>query len=139
MAFNAHDFVDAWRSGRELKGKNVDQLIKEMEKTVNSQEGFHPDEEQWQAIRAETQRMTTQDAPAPQPFQDRTTARPAAAPPHSGSSDVGAPRPTVPPGPQQTGSVDVQKEARQKPVADDPKHPETEKQGAPGERAGRKP
>jgi hypothetical protein len=104
MAFNAHDFVDAWRSGRDLKteasaGKTVDQLIKEMEKTVNSQEGFHPDEEQWQAIREETQRMITQDAPTPQPFQDRTTARPAAAPPHSGSSDVGAPRPTVPPGP----------------------------------------
>jgi hypothetical protein len=102
MPFNAHDFVDAWRSGRDLKrevsaGKTVDQLIKEMEKTVNSQEGFHPDEDQWKAIREETERVTKAEATPPPTRTDKTSAHPAAAPPHSGSSDVGAPRPTVAP------------------------------------------
>lgn len=130
MAFNPVEFVDAWRSGRDLKNEvrmgyvDVDNIIKQMEHTVNSQEGFHPDEEQWKAIRAEVERVTTEE-PQPTPQDAVHPTMPPVPPPASGSRDVNAPKPTVSPTIKPAATT---QSAGQHPEADDPKHPESEKQ-----------
>lgn len=71
--FNAHDFVEAWRSGRDLKSEveagktDEEKLMKEMEATVNSQEGFRPSEEQWEEIKKALAEMINPPAKEEEP------------------------------------------------------------------------